>query len=97
MHSVVALVSPADAPIRFKFPCGTIFAAKAEPPRKSRARPARAGLLLLALSLLRQIFLGQRSSGRLGLHHDAHYAPAAGFFDRLNAVDAARGLLAVAV
>jgi hypothetical protein len=48
---------------------------------------------------LRPIFHGQRRrrSGRLGLHHDARNSPAAGFFDRLNAVDAAPGLLAVAV
>ena len=58
--------------------------------RKSRAQPARADLLLLALPPLRQIFLGQRRSGRLGLHHDARNSPAAGFFDRLDAVDAAR-------
>ena len=51
----------------------------------------------LSLPPLRQIFLGQRRSGRLGLHHDARNSPAAGFFDRLNAVDAARDLLAVAV
>src|SRR6266853_2473807 len=57
----------------------------------------RAGSLLLSLPPLRQIFLGQRRSGRLGLHHDARNSPAAGFFDRLNAVDAARDLLAVAV
>jgi hypothetical protein len=48
------------------------------------------------LPSLGQIFLGQRRSGRLGLHHDARNSPAAGFFDRLNAVDAARDLLAVA-
>src|SRR5262245_18610201 len=42
-------------------------------------------------------FLGQRRSGRLGLHHDARHSPTAGFFDRLNAVDAARDLRAVAV
>jgi hypothetical protein len=46
---------------------------------------------------LRQIFPGQRRGGRLGLHHDARHSPAAGFFDRFNAVDAARDLLAVAV
>ena len=46
---------------------------------------------------LRQKFLGQRRGGRLGLHDDARNSPAAGFFDRLNAVDAARDLLAVAV
>ena len=59
--------------------------------------PLRAGLLLFGLSPLRQRFLGQRGSGRLGLHHDAGDAPSAGVFDRLNAVDAARDLLAVAV
>jgi len=58
--------------------------------------PLRAGLLLFGLSPLRQIFLGQRGSGRLGLHHDARHPPAVGFLDRLNAVDAARDLLAVA-
>ena len=46
---------------------------------------------------LRQIFLGQRGSGRLGQHHDAGNSPAASVFDRLNAVDAARVLLAVTV
>src|SRR5215469_1406689 len=68
-----------------------------EPPRCSACvHPLQAGLLLGLVSL-RQIFLGQRGSGRLGLHHDAANAPAAGVFDRLNAVDAARDLLAVAV
>src|SRR6267142_525831 len=82
---------PAD---RFHIaPCRTIFDATAEHLRKSRA----AGSLPLALPPLRQIFLGQRRSGRLGLHHVARNSPAAGFFDRLNAVDAARDLLAVAV
>src|SRR5215469_12808902 len=47
-------------------------------------------------TLLREIFLGQRGSGRLGLHHDARHSPAVGFPDRLNAVDAARDLLAIA-
>jgi hypothetical protein len=65
--------------------------------RKSRAQPARAGSLLLGLPPLRQIFPEQRRSGRLGLHHDARNSPAVGFFDRLNTVDAARDLLAVAV
>jgi hypothetical protein len=65
--------------------------------RKSRAQPARPGSLLLGLPPLRQIFLEQRRRGRLGPHHDARDSPAAGFFDRLNAVDAARDLLAVAV
>ena len=46
---------------------------------------------------LRQIFLGQRGSGRLGQYHDAGNSPAASVFDRLNAVDAARDLLAVTV
>ena len=46
---------------------------------------------------LREIFLGQWHSGGLGLHHDARHSPAAGFFDRFNAVDAPRHLLAVAV
>jgi hypothetical protein len=64
---------------------------------KSRAQPARAGPLLLGLPPLRQIFLGQWRSGRLALHHDARNSPAASFFDRLNAVDAACDLLAVAV
>src|SRR5579864_3014247 len=75
----------------------TIRASVAWQLRKSRAQPARAGSLLLGLPPLRQIFLGQRRSGRLGLNHDARNSPAAGFFDRLNAVDAARDLLAVAV
>src|SRR6202171_3487544 len=74
----------------------TIRASVAWQLRKSRAQPARAGSLLLGLPP-RQIFLGQRRSGRLGLHHDARNSPAASFFDRLNAVDAARDLLAVAV
>src|SRR5258708_23715835 len=78
-------------------PCGTIFDATAEQLRKSRAQTTRAGSLLLRLPPLRQIFLRQRRSGRLGLHHDARHSPAAGFFDRLNAVDAARNWLAVAV
>src|SRR5262249_46635279 len=55
------------------------------------------GTLLLCLPPLRQIFLGQRGSGRLSLHQDARNLPAAGFFDRLNAVDAARDLLAIAL
>src|SRR5437763_734702 len=63
----------------------------------NRARSRRAGSLLLRLPPLRQIFLGQRRSGRLGLRHDDHNSPAVGYFDRLNAVDAARDLLAVAV
>ena len=68
--------------------CSTLFDTKAEQlPQIAR----------LTLPPLRQIFLGQRRSGRLGLHHDARNSPAAGFFDRLNAVDAARDLLAVAV
>src|SRR5215469_6771907 len=68
-----------------------------EPPRCSASvHPLRAGLLLFGLSPLRQIFLGQRGSGRLGLHHDARHAPAVGFLDRLNAVDAARDMVAVA-
>jgi len=46
---------------------------------------------------LRQIFLGQRRGGRLGLHHDARNSPAACLFDRLNAVDAARDLLVIAL
>src|SRR5215468_281563 len=67
-----------------------------EPPHCSACvHPLRAGSLLFGLSL-RQIFLGQRDSGRLGLHHDARHPPAIGFLDRLNAVDAARDLLAVA-
>ena len=65
--------------------------------RKSCAQPARAGSLLLGSPPLRQIFLGQRRSGRLGLHHDARNSPAVGFFDCLNAVDAARDLLALAL
>jgi hypothetical protein len=77
--------------------CSTIFGATAKQLRKSRAQPARAGSLLLGLRPLRQIFLGQRRTGRLGLHHDARNSPAAGFFDRVNAVDAAPDLLAVAV
>jgi hypothetical protein len=69
-------------------PRSTLFDTKAEQlPQIAR----------LTLPPLRQIFLGQRRSGRLGLHHDARNSPAAGFFDRLNAVDAARDLLAVAV
>src|SRR4029077_2954146 len=36
---------------------------------------------------LRQVLLAERRSGRLDLHHDSHTAPAAGCFDRLNAVD----------
>jgi hypothetical protein len=51
----------------------------------------------LSLPTLRQIFLGQRRSDRLGLHHDARNSPSACFFDRLNAVDAARDLLAIAL
>ena len=77
--------------------CSTIIDAKPGQLRESRAQPARAGSLLLGLPPLRQIFLGQRCSGRLGLHHDARNSPAAGFFARLNGVDAARDLLAVAV
>src|SRR5205807_4863175 len=50
--------------------------------------PPHCGSHALALRPLRQIFLGERRSGRLGLDHDARYAPAASFFDRLNAVDA---------
>src|SRR5262245_22709781 len=53
-------------------------------------------IVLIDISF-RQIFLRQRRSGRLGLHHDARHSPAGGFFDRFNAVDAARGLLAVGV
>src|SRR4029077_2304405 len=49
----------------------------------------------LRLPTLRQIFLGQWRSSRLGLHHDARNAPSACFFDGLNAVDAARDLLAI--
>jgi hypothetical protein len=49
--------------------------------RKSRAQPARAGSLLLGLPPLREIFLGQRRSGRLSLHHDARNSPTAGFFE----------------
>jgi hypothetical protein len=66
--------------------------------RETAPRPPAltTGGLLLSLLPLRKIFLGQRRSGRLGLHHDARNSPAAGFFDRLNAVDAARDLLAVA-
>jgi hypothetical protein len=75
----------------------TIFDATGEQLRKSRSQPARAGSRLLGLPPLRQILLGQRRSGRLGLHHDAHNSPAAGFFDSLNAVNAARDLLAVGV
>src|SRR6185436_6605513 len=94
LTSVSAMASPiVPRPMK---PIGYV-APIIEPPHKSRARPARAGLLLLALPPLRQVFLGQRRSGRLGLHHDARNSPAAGFFDRLNAVDAARDLLAVAV
>src|ERR1700716_1924999 len=51
--------------------------------RKSRAQTTRACSLLLRLPPLRQIFLRQRRSGRLVLHHDARHSPAAGFFDRL--------------
>ena len=40
-------------------------------------------------------FLGRRRRGRLGLHRDARHSPAAGFLDRLNAVDAVSDLLAV--
>ena len=58
------------------------------------AGPCRS--LLSGLPTLRQIFLGQRRSGRLGLHH-ARNPPTAGFFDRLNAVDAARDWLAIAL
>src|SRR5262249_49719704 len=47
--------------------------------------------------LLSQIFLGQRRSDRLGLHHDARNSPSACFFERLNAVDAARDLLPIAL
>jgi len=65
--------------------------------RSAPERPRASGSPLLGLPPLRQIFLGQRRSGRLGLQHDAHNSPAATFFDRLNAVDAARDLLAVAV
>src|SRR5205823_3745028 len=48
-------------------------------------------LWTVTVSLLRQVLFGQRCGGRLGLHHDARYAPAASFFDRFDAVDAARG------
>jgi hypothetical protein len=65
--------------------------------RVGRSRPARTGSLLLGLPPLWQIFLRQRRGGRLGLHRDVRNSPAAGFFDRLNAVDAACNLLAVAV
>ena len=51
----------------------------------------------IAIAALWQIFPRQRRGGRLGLHHDARNSPAAGFFDRLNAVDAACDLLAVDV
>jgi hypothetical protein len=43
------------------------------------------------------MFLGQGRSDRLGLHHDARNSPSACFYDRLNAVDAARDLFAIAL
>src|SRR5215470_4214067 len=46
---------------------------------------------------LGEILLGQRRSDRLGLHHDARNSPSACFLDRLDAVDAARELLAIAL
>ena len=49
------------------------------------------------MSPLRQIFLGQRHSNRLGLHHNARNSPSACLFDCVNAVDTARDLLSISL
>src|SRR5689334_18724313 len=57
---------------------------------------ARGSLTLRCVSALRQILLRQGRTRGLRLHRDARNPPAADFFDRLNAVDAALHGLAVA-
>src|SRR5262249_49882504 len=91
------------APVRFEDTLTSIARPKARATRSTRSltppasSPIRCRFTALSLPTLRQIFLGQGRSGRLGLHHDARDSPSACFFDRLNAVDAARDLLAIAL
>jgi hypothetical protein len=49
------------------------------------------------LAALRQIFFGQRRCIRFRRHNDPRNSPAAGSSDRLNAVDATRDRLSVAL